>query len=214
MKPSGSPESSRSTNPFDPAAEAAFVDSVLRGDLQASDDLAMRLACVPRILANRNAKFGRPLTSEELDDLAQDACLVVLRRLRDYRPFAPFESWIYGICVFLLQDAMRRKGRERRRAATLDVDPQDPSQEALTRISDAAEAEAALTQLPLVEAQVLSLKHLDGLTFIEIGARLHLSPNTAKTLYYRGVSKLRTQLAGASAATPSSTAEDDDAAAR
>jgi DNA-directed RNA polymerase specialized sigma24 family protein len=39
------------------------------------------------------------------------------------------------------------------------------------------------------------LKHLAELTFADIGVRLGMSENTAKSLYYRGLVKLRELLA-------------------
>jgi RNA polymerase sigma-70 factor (ECF subfamily) len=179
------------TNPFDPEAEVAFVRQVLHNDRSASDAFVARLACVPRMLAIRNHKLGRPLTDEELDDVAQDAFVVVLRRLGDYRPVAPLESWMHGICCFLLREAVRRKHRERCRAAALDDDTAGSERAVPSLLGDSAEAQNLLAHLPVVEAQVLALKHLDGLTFVEVGARLRISPNTAKTLYYRGLAKVR-----------------------
>ena len=38
------------------------------------------------------------------------------------------------------------------------------------------------------------LKHLEGLTFVEVGERLAMSTNTAKTHYYRGLRRLRAML--------------------
>ena len=53
----------------------------------------------------------------------------------------------------------------------------------------------ALAQIDPAEARVIELKHLDGLTFTEIGVRLELSPNSAKTRYYRGLQAMRRFLA-------------------
>jgi DNA-directed RNA polymerase specialized sigma24 family protein len=38
---------------------------------------------------------------------------------------------------------------------------------------------------------VIRAKHFDGLTFDEIGARLGIPSNTAKTHYYRGIERMR-----------------------
>src|SRR5262245_38728273 len=40
------------------------------------------------------------------------------------------------------------------------------------------------------EGRVIRMKHFDDLTFQEIGTRLRLSSNTAKTIYYRGMRRL------------------------
>ena len=51
-----------------------------------------------------------------------------------------------------------------------------------------------LGELPPELGLVLQLKHIEGLTFDQIGERLAISPNTAKTRYYRGLDKLRGRL--------------------
>ena len=66
---------------------------------------------------------------------------------------------------------------------------------ALPGADDLAEAESMLIRLGGVEAQIIRLKHLESLTFDELGARMGLSANTAKTHYYRGLSRLRSMLA-------------------
>ncbi|HLQ38602.1 MAG TPA: hypothetical protein VK348_12415, partial [Planctomycetota bacterium] len=93
------------------------------GNVQALEEFAQRLACVPRILASRNARLGRPLTAEELQDVAQDVFVVVLRRLGDFQPILPLESWMFGICNLLLRSAARAKARARHRTAELDQKP-------------------------------------------------------------------------------------------
>jgi RNA polymerase sigma-70 factor (ECF subfamily) len=175
---------------FDADAERVFVDRVLCREENSLDDFAQRIACVPRILAIRNAKLGRPLSEDELRDLAQDAFVVVLRRLSEYRPIAPLESWMHGICCLLLKDAVRNKARNRRQADDFD-DRTTAEPPPSNRVSDCAEIERLLSGLGTMEAQVLRLKHLEGLTFVEVASRLRISPNTAKTLHYRALTRLR-----------------------
>lgn len=52
----------------------------------------------------------------------------------------------------------------------------------------------SITQLSEREQQVLRLKVFGGLTFDEIARRLGMGPNTAKTVYYRALKKLRHML--------------------
>ena len=114
------------------------------------------------MLAIRNAKMGRPLSEEELQDVAQDAFVVALRRLRDYQPFAPLESWLHGICSLLLKDAVRNQARGRERGglddeATALAEP-GPSRSVL----DGAEIEGLLDDArrlrgPRAAAQASSL---------------------------------------------------------
>jgi RNA polymerase sigma factor (sigma-70 family) len=194
MKPWQGSEPSPDASNFDSRAERAFVDAVLSDDDMAKQELARRLGFVPKVVAMRNARMGRPLTEEELGDVQQDICHVVLRRLRDYQPIAPLESWVYRICCLTVQDAVRKKARSRRRSVALDDQPSADSEASLQRIADVAEIERALAGLGALESRVLRLKYLEGLTFVDLAARLEISPNTAKTLHYRGLEQLRRKL--------------------
>lgn len=168
------------------------MDRVIGRDPQALEQLTQRLACVARILAYRNHRLGRPLDDDELRDVAQDTCVAALRRLPDYEPLAPLESWLFGICELQLRDAVRRKARLRQRAGPLgelDVAATEAAPE--HRVLDSAEVERLLVGLGGIEARILRLKHLEGRTFTEIAALLELSPNTAKTLHYRALARLR-----------------------
>ncbi|MEM7201684.1 MAG: RNA polymerase sigma factor [Planctomycetota bacterium] len=177
---------------FDPAQELAFVDAFLAGHRGTVQRFSERLSCVPRMLAARNAKLGRPLDAEELNDVVQDTFLTVLRRLPSYRPDAPLESWIYGICCLQLRSALRRRARTNQGIEALaDDDPEAPGRSTLGLLEDAVEVHAMLEMLGGIEADVIRMKHLDGVTFDELGARLELSPNTVKTYYYRGLAALR-----------------------
>jgi RNA polymerase sigma factor (sigma-70 family) len=53
----------------------------------------------------------------------------------------------------------------------------------------------ALARLDPPADDIVRLKHFEELTFEEIGQRLLLSPNTAKTHYYRALVRLREALA-------------------
>ena len=55
--------------------------------------------------------------------------------------------------------------------------------------------EGALADLGPPAEGIVRLKHYEGLTFREIGSRLEISPNSAKTHYYRGIEWLRERLA-------------------
>ena len=193
VKPDDSSQPFAERPAFDPVEERSFVERVVERDPQALEQFARRIACVPRMLGARNRRLGRPLSDDELAEVAQDAFLVVLRRLREWQPIAPLESWIHGICCLQLADAIRGKGRRR---AMLSSDPEllVDGKDAFNQLLDSSEAQHLLGILSGLESQVLRLKHFEDLTFPEIGLRLDISPNTAKTLHYRGLSKLRDML--------------------
>lgn len=153
---------------------------------------AERMRCVPRILAALNARMGRPLDEHELADLSQDTTVLVLQKLDQYAAKAPLESWIYRICSLELMNGVRRKHRYRGRTERL-VESTLESAEAQA-LEEIEAVHLALERLGGHDADVVRMKHFEGLTFEDLGDRLGISPNTAKTRYYRGLAKLKTYM--------------------
>ena len=152
-----------------------------------------RMKCVPRMLSAKNARLGSPLAECDLEDVAQDTIAAVWRRLPVFEGRSALETWVYRFCHLHLckfLDARRRLPRPVPEVA--DV-PGAEQREAVVERSaaDFEEVYRALDRLDAEEARILRLKHFDHLTFQEIGARLSISPNTAKTRYYRGLERMR-----------------------
>ncbi|QDU68638.1 RNA polymerase sigma factor [Engelhardtia mirabilis] len=176
----------------DPQADLALTRGFLSGSATCIHGLGERLRIVPRILRGLNARSGRPLDEHDLADLVQDTATVILRKLDRYDGRAEFDGWVYGICRFEFLNAAR--GRRRRPRPVEDVELELPvssadGAEVLNRIS--ADIDSGLATLTDSEREVVRMKHFDDLTFESIGERLGCSPNTAKTRYYRGLTKLQ-----------------------
>lgn len=170
------------------------MDGLRQSNGQMIERVIQQVAVVPRALAVRNARIGRPLTEDELQDVTQSTFLVVLCRLKDYRPLAPIEAWIQGICKRQFKDAVRNKWR-RRRLASASADDLGDCVAPPAALDASVDAKTLLQRMGGMEATVVRLKHLEGLTFQEVAERLRISPNTAKTLHYRGLVRLRDALA-------------------
>jgi RNA polymerase sigma-70 factor (ECF subfamily) len=174
---------------FDQRAEVAFVQAVLAGQEQAVVKFEERMRCVPRILGALNARRGHPLGEHELADLVQDTIVVVLRKLDEFAAHAPLEGWMYRLCFLEFLNAVRRRGRALRRTSELVEEPEAAGVDDLgEHVYD--DVYRALELLGGHEADTIRLKHFDGLTFREIGDRVGVPANTAKTRYYRGLARL------------------------
>ncbi|MEZ5965321.1 MAG: sigma-70 family RNA polymerase sigma factor [Planctomycetota bacterium] len=136
---------------------------------------------VRHLVSAHNRVLGRPLHADELDDVAQDVHLHLLRAC----PAQDADAWVARLCCFRVRDAVRKKARRRERSGQLD------EARFLSRARDVAGAAGALDRLPGREGEAIRAKLVDGLTFAEIAARLGVLPNTAKTVYYRGLRRLR-----------------------
>ena len=179
---------SQMTDSFDQEAERRFIAAVLLGQQEAVAIFDERMRCVPRIMAALNARRGRPFREADLDDLAQDTFVIAWRKLPAFKPFVPLEGWLYRLFCNEFMNAWRRLERNRRfTQATEDI---DEFEGAMTKPSPDDDIHLALERLGGVEAETISLKHFDGLTFAEIAERMAVVEGTVKTRYYRGLVRL------------------------
>ncbi|MEZ5962527.1 MAG: sigma-70 family RNA polymerase sigma factor [Planctomycetota bacterium] len=163
-----------------------LVRRALRRDDRALHELGRRLQCVPRILAARNARVGRPLGDEDVLEAAHEVIARVWAQLGEFRGQAALESWVYRFCEFELINAVRRKRRAPR--------PVDEAELVGPDIAPAVDVErvySSIDRLTRDEAVVVRSKHFDDLTFEEIADRDQVPLATVKSRYYRGLEKLR-----------------------
>lgn len=127
-------------------------------------------------------------------DLVQEVFLGVYRNLATYRGDGAFAAWLFRIAAFRCTDYLRR----RRDTSPLDdanteappCPAFDPALAAMTTRANQRIMQALAT-LPTAQRHVVELKFFQHCTFEEIGERLGISPNTAKTRLYAALRKLK-----------------------
>lgn len=174
-----------------PPDDLAMVRCSLRGDSTALGSLVTRLQCVPRMLAARNAKAGRPLADDEVADAAHEVIARVWAQLGEYRGQAALESWVYRFCEFELLNAVRRK---RRGPRSIEAEPASSPPDA-TEVVDTERVHRALDRLPQQESRVVCARHFAGLAFEQIAGDEGVPLATVKSRYYRAMDRLRFWLA-------------------
>ncbi len=128
---------------------------------------------------------------EQAEDLTQDIFLRLFRNLHKYRGDVPLVAWTLRLSRNLCIDHYRRTRRERETVflseaalelATSGADPQLDAQrrELLTQVH------AALREMREELAIVVSLRDLQGLTYLEISSLLDLRVGTLKSRLNRG----------------------------
>ena len=151
-------------------------------------------AGLPAMVRARNRRLGSPLSPEELGDVVQDAFVALWRKLPEYRGRSSLKTWVYGFGDNEFLKALRRK---RRAIDGIDrpIEPwSEPTDSCASPPVDPEVVVRALDSVDRVPARIIRLKHFDGLTFSQIGERLDLPLGTVKSLYYRGIDRLRGQL--------------------
>lgn len=166
------------------------MHETLSGSPAALNRFVDRMRCVPRMLAARNARLGNSLADDELEDLTQDTLVSIWRRLASYRGHASLETWVYTFCRLELANRIRTRARRNAHRESTPT-PTDEADGGLRTSLDWDHVHVALDKVGAPDATVLRLRHFEQLTFDEIGRRLSMSPNTAKTQYYRGLERLR-----------------------
>lgn len=171
----------------------ADLDLVQRA--RARDPVALerffhRMRCVAVILNGLNRRRGRPLDEHEVADLVQDALTIVWRKLDRYAGEGTLEFWVYRICAMEFMNGLRRRQRRPRASSDQALDVPAPAPATGLPDDECRALHEGLRRLGPPGEAIIRLKHFERLTFDEIGERLSLSPNTAKTLYYRGLTRL------------------------
>jgi RNA polymerase sigma-70 factor (ECF subfamily) len=164
-------------------------------------------------------QIGRRLQGKvDPGDMVQDTFLEAHRQFARFRGDSEMEltAWLRAILAGVLSHLVRRyfgtQGRdvrlERELADGLDQSSRDldhelaaqessPSQRA-SRREQAVLLADALNQLPPDYREVLILRHLEGLTFPDIAARMGRTVDSVEKLWVRALPKLRRVLGGSS----------------
>ena len=162
------------------------------------------MQCVPAILAAQNQRLGRPLGDEDLADAVQDTLIVIWKKLPEFEGRAALETWVYRFCYLELMNGVRRVRRRPERsleeeeqvAAHLAQVDRGEVRFAPVGSVDTEALFRVLDRLGPPGADVIRMKYFGQMTFEEIARLQDVSPNTAKTRFYRGLVKLRAMLEG------------------
>ena len=171
-----------------------LVREVLHEKRERVVEFMERMACVQRILRVKNANLGRPLDDAEIEEVAQETMIIVWKKLPSFEGRSSLETWVFRIAVFELMNRVRRSTRRRKQQLSESELIAAAGAEDAPSFEDYTFVYEALDSLPAAEHAVVRAKHFDQQSFSEIGRTLGISENTAKTRYYRAMTRLRHQL--------------------
>jgi len=183
--------------------EAALIRAAQAGDERAFEALV-------RLYDQNVLRLAYNLlrSTEDANDIYQEAYLRVYRNLHTFRFDCSFQTWLYRIVTNLCLDALRKRRVRREDPATVEtgegtIDRMvsveesrahgDPQRELLStqlrqRIGD------ALGGLTPRERVVFELRHYQGMRLRAIGETLGTSEEAAKNCLFRATQKMRVAL--------------------
>ena len=131
---------------------------------------------------------------DDAEDIVQDALAVVHERRAELRESGKWWSWVSRIVVQRCHLAGRHRQRWQRH--------QEPYQQLAMRQRGAAEAQpgtgdltdlvkASIRVLPRRQQEVVVLRHIEGMSYEQIGELLEMSPATARVHARAGLEGIR-----------------------
>jgi len=144
-------------------------------------------------------------------DLVQETAVDARRGFRSFRGSTAEEcfAWLRSILRNNVVDAVRRYETAQKRAASREISlataagrregrslqmPNGLPDSSAIRREDAALLSAALERLSPDHQAVLRHRYWDGLSFVDIGAKLDRSPDAVRKLWYRAVARLQEEM--------------------
>jgi len=180
--------------------ELTLLERVARGDAGAVQVLVERYTPVVWSIARRQ------LGSQCAEDVLQEVFLALWKNAGRFDPELSSEAaFVTTVARRRVIDQRRREGRAP--LEELIEDPcaaPDPELERIDLGEEARAAEAVLETLPKKQREVLRLAIVDGMTHVEIAARLALPLGTVKSHVRRGLERVRGALARHSDEKPAS----------
>ncbi len=190
----------RATLPAVPDDDAIVLARVLAGDEGAFATLVRRYE--PKLRAYVS---GIVAVEEEARDLVQESFIRAWRHLDQYDERFRFSTWLFRIAHNVAIDHLRRR---RQPTVSLDIgeddegdairlDPADPRRGPLGELANRELAEALareIERLPAAYRELVSLRHLVGLSYNEIADLKELPLGTVKNKLFRAHSVLREAL--------------------
>lgn len=139
-----------------------------------------------------NAAYRITGTTEEAEDVLQEAFIAAFRGLDFYRADAPFGAWLKRIVVNKAITWIKKRKWERlSELPEWDVADEAPGDDQESFPASVNEVRAAILALPAGYRTVLSLYLLEGYDHAEIGEILGISESTSKSQFNRSKKKLR-----------------------
>jgi RNA polymerase sigma-70 factor (ECF subfamily) len=129
------------------------------------------------------------------EDMTSQVFVKLLESIRDEKAWhSSFSGWLYRIAHNLVVDHYRRRQRQNtvniEETGPTPIDVHDPEATVAATL-DAERLRAAIRRLTAEQAEVVTLRFLEGYNVAEVAAMLGRTEGAVKALQYRAVTTLR-----------------------
>lgn len=163
-----------------PAVDANLIERARNGDRRSLELLLREVLPLVRRLVFRLAG------QHDLDDMVQVVLTQVATHLPLYRQDSRLETWVGGICVNVVRDALRRRGV--RKTESLSSDDEFQSPEDLEATVDAraqlAKCRAAFEVLSEAQRTALLLRAVEGYSVQDVAKIMGSAVSTTRMRLY------------------------------
>ena len=149
-----------------------------------------------------NLAYRMSNNSHEAEDISQEAFLRAYQSLARFNPSYKFSTWLFQITLNIIRDRFKKKELN---YVSLDApietddsefypqpaDSINNPEQIIAQKEDAQAIQQAILSLPLKYREVIVLRHLQDLSYIEIANILKLPPGTVKIRLYRAREQLK-----------------------
>ncbi len=170
--------------------DAALARSLLAGDAGAPSATWNRYVRLVRQIAGRWLGYG-----PEIEDVTQEVFLRLFNRFETLRNPGSLRAFVAGFAIRIARSEHRRRQAASWLAVTETGAIADDHRFAagLDSTFELLQLKKVLARLPARERSMLILRHLDGMTLIEIADAHRLSVATVKRVLKRAGGKVRAQ---------------------
>jgi RNA polymerase sigma-70 factor (ECF subfamily) len=201
-----------SCKPMTPAL-VPLLDQSVRIDDAGDRELVHRISCADRdafqqLYLDYHKRLARFLVRvirhyEDLEEIINDALLIVWQHAGDFRGASRVSTWIFGIAYRCALKSIRRS-KSRSNAMTLEIrDGEAFVKDAAEEAEDRQLLNLALSCLPHEQRLVLILAYYRDFSCEEIAAIIDCPVNTVKSRMYQARRKLRSIISDTAPKIPS-----------
>ena len=138
--------------------------------------------------------YSRVGSAHEAEDITSQTFVAAYESLRRYRERGQFSAWLFRIARSKMNDHFRRSRREVGLEAVGEILEREDALGTLIRAEELSRVRSIISQLSEDEQELIRLRYVADLSFVEIANLLGRREDAVKKTVYRLLARLKSQL--------------------